>query len=471
MAKVTRIAYSKNLTHSKYELEDIASRLGKLRTEIWQRYGSISGVGLTSRQIRNRWLAAKQEFDVPARLWKATLRDTIGDIAAYREAAQVKVRKAIQRRTDDKEQRKRLYTLLKYDRWLKDSYLRRMMRKYCKHGHSRVENQIILDTNSYTTFEHREQGWLKTQSLKRNKRIAIPLNTKAPPTGTLRLILRSGKVEVHYAVKETMVCSTAPCGDAVVGIDKGYTEAFVDSDGKRHGDGLGEILSQESDYGKVKYQRRNRLRAIAEAKPHKRKNIEQNNLGYKKLNKRRQEHKRWVRDLVFKAVHSVVDKAAVIVCEDLTSPISGSLYGKDQKRRLSGWVKGLLAEAIESISRRRGVSVVLVNGAYTSQMDSRYDILLGKRSGDSFHCFDGEVIDADINAARNILARAGDSEIQLYTPYRKVKSILLERTERKKNELGLLNSDSSCTPPPTSLPVPTADRKVDINGERSTGQL
>ncbi len=105
MAKVTRIAYSKTLTPSKYErLEDIADRLGRLRTEIWQRYGSVQGVGLTSRQIRDRWLAEGRAFDVPARLWKATLRDTFADIVAYREAAKAKVRKAVHRRTDDDEE-------------------------------------------------------------------------------------------------------------------------------------------------------------------------------------------------------------------------------------------------------------------------------------------------------------------------------------------------------------------------------
>ncbi len=334
---------------------------------------------------------------------------------------------------------------MKYDRWLEDSYLRRMMRKYYTHGHSHVRNQIILDTNSYTAFEHNGQAWIKVQSLERGKRIAIPLNTSELPTGTLRLILRNGAVEVHYAVEEEGVCNTEPCGDAVVGIDKGYTEAFVDSDGERHGEGLGELLGQESDHLKVKYRRRNKLKAIAEAKPHKRQNIERNNLGRKKLNARRQKHTRRVRDLAFKAAHSVVDKASVIVCEDLTSPINGSSWGKDQNRRLAGWVKGLLAEAIDTVSRRRGASVVLVNGAYTSQMDSRYGILLGERKGDTFHCFDGDVLDADTNAARNILARRDEPEIQLYTPYREVRRLLQDRTERCKR-LGLLNQDSSCTP-------------------------
>ena len=69
-------------------------------------------------------------------------------------------------------------------------------------------------------------------------------------------------MEVHYAVDETRVCSTRPCGEATVGVDKGYTEAYTDSDGARHGRGLGNLLAAESDARKVKGQRRNQLRAL-----------------------------------------------------------------------------------------------------------------------------------------------------------------------------------------------------------------
>ena len=114
MRKVTRIAYSHNLNAGKLEqLKEIALSLGKLRTEVWHRYGSISGVGLTSRQIRDQWLAEGRDFDLLAlaRLWKETLRDTFDDICMYREAAKVKVRKAIHKRTEDVSEQKRLFRL------------------------------------------------------------------------------------------------------------------------------------------------------------------------------------------------------------------------------------------------------------------------------------------------------------------------------------------------------------------------
>ena len=50
----------------------------------------------------------------------------------------------------------------------------------------------------------------------------------------------------------------------------------------------------------------------------------------------------------------------------------------------------------------------------------------------------------DENAARNVKARLSDPEIDRWTPYQKVKSILLSRTERFR--LGLLNQDPSCAP-------------------------
>ena len=60
-------------------------------------------------------------------------------------------------------------------------------------------------------------------------------------------------------------------------------------------------------------------------------------------------------------------------------------YGKNSNRRLSTWTKGIIAEALETISQRRGSSLRMVNEAYTWQMDSQdSDLLTGKRIGVSF---------------------------------------------------------------------------------------
>jgi len=108
------------------------------------------------------------------------------------------------------------------------------MRKYYKHGKTRVDNQIILDTGCYTAFERNGQAWIKVMGLERGKRIAIPLNGNRLPKGTLRLILRNGHVEVHYTVSSDECC-TKPSGYKEVGVDKGY--------GEIHGEGLGNVVS------------------------------------------------------------------------------------------------------------------------------------------------------------------------------------------------------------------------------------
>lgn len=439
--RVTRIAYSKNLNHKKYmELETQAKLLGQFRSEVWQKYGSLAGVKLKDREIRDQFLKQDKKFPVSANAWKETLRDAIADIKANREAAKVKARRAIFRHTNDKEEQKRLFQLLQNENWTEDPYLRRIMRKACSRGHNHTHNQIIVRSDDYNIFATKDKIWIKIPSLNKGKRLAIPLNTTVAPKGTLRLILKDNKVEIHYSIE---VPKTQDCGENILGIDKGFTEVLVDSDGEHHGEKLGEKLSSESNILKLKYQQRNKLRALANSKPHKKKRILRNNLGRKKLDRRQAKTKAQVKDVVYKAVHKVVDKAKTIAAEDLTAPMCVRKFGKDVNRRLSSWTKGVIAEALKLVSQRRGSTLHLVNAAYTSQMDSRNGALLGQRKGDSFYCLDGEILHADVNAARNILARLFDSEIDRWTSHLKVKSILLERTERLR--LGLLNQDSSCS--------------------------
>lgn len=447
--KATRIAYSKNLTAAKYaKLEEQARRLGLVRSEVWERYGSIAGVSLTDRQVRDAWLADGRKFDVPANAWKETLRDAKANISMTVEAAKVKARQAIRRHTKNEKERRRLYTLLKKNEFASDPYLSRIMRKYWHRGHNHTHNQIIVRSDNVTTFQRNGQAWLSIPGLETRKKVAIPLNTTVEPNGTLRLILRDGRVEVHYAID---IEETDDCGSEIVGVDKGYSEVFVDSDGEHHGEKLGEMLRNESDYLKVKNQRRAKLRAITKntTNEKKRQNIIRNNLGRKKLNKRANKAEANIRTVIFDAAHAVVDKASTIAAEDLTAPMAGKKFGKNMNRRLTSWTKGTIAKALETVTKRRSATLVLVNPAYTSQVDSRNGLLLGKRSGDRFHCFDGEVLQADENAAQNVRERLFDSDIDRWTPYQKVKSILLERTERHR--LGLLNQDSSCT----GLPVST----------------
>ena len=291
------------------------------------------------------------------------------------------------------------------------------MRQDWKRGHNHTHNQIIVRADNYSTFQLGGRAWIKIPGLIKGQRIALPLNTTVEPTGTLRLILKDDdRIEIHTTLE---VEAKQDCGERTLGIDKGYSEVLVDSDGEHHGQELGQVLTNTSDRLKAKYQRRSKLRAIANKtrNPRKRQHIRQFNLGRKKLNRQMDKTQAQIRDLVFQSVHKVVDKAAVIAAEDLTAPMAGKSFGKNVSRRLAAWTKGVIAEALDSVSNRRGSAVVLVNPAYTSQLDSRTGCLDGKRQGDRFYCSDGVVLQADQNAARNVLARLSDPDIERFMPY------------------------------------------------------
>jgi IS605 OrfB family transposase len=450
---VTRVAYSRDLNAGKLEaLTEQAARLGRVRREVWQRYGSVAGVGLGDRQVRDAWLAAGHTgFGVPANAWKETLRDAMADIRASREAAKVKVRRAINLRTTDPAERKRLFTALKVDRWAADPFLARLMRRHWRRGHSRTCDQIIIRADKVRTFTLAEGGnvWLAIPGLVPRAPVTIPLDTTVAPSGTLRVILRSDRAEVHYQVDAgTLKSSARPCGDRVLGVDKGYTEVLTDSDGERHGPGLGILLASESDQLKIKNRRRAKIRAIAakaaqKGDQAKADRITRNNLGTAKKARARQRFNGKARTLTFEAVHAVVGKARTVVAEDLTHPFAGRSKGRDMNRRLAAWTKGLTAEALASVSERRGSALVLVNAAYTSQADPVTGTL-GVRRGDRLYCASGDVWDADHAAAINILARAGDPDITLHTPHPRVRQILQERADRHRTRLPVQDS----SPPP-----------------------
>jgi transposase len=470
--RVTRIAYSAALNRGKYTaLQEQARRLGWVRSEVWQRYGSVNGVGsgLRDRQVRDSWLAdgTHLKFGVLANAWKETVRDAMADIAANLASAKVEVRRAIARGTKDETEQKRMFAALKADRWAQDRFLARQMRQHWKRGKNRTQDQIVVRADNYNTIvDGRGRLWLAVPGLQRRQTVRIPLSTTVVPTGTLRLILRGGRVEVHYQIDPAqMRSSQRPCGQATLGVDKGYTEALTDSDGQAHGTRLGGLLTAESDRLTERNRRRAKLRSIANtaaargdlAKAHR---IKVNNLGTVKRDRQAARHRTQVRTEIFTAVHEVVGKAATVIAEDLTRTFAGrKMLGKNVNRRLAAWTKGVTAEALANVSERRGSALVHVNAAYTSQTCHRCGVF-GRRSGDRFHCTScGVVWQADVNAAINILQRAGDSDITLHTPHHKVKQILQDRTDRHRTRLPVQDSSSA-----------TAERRANYPNRSAMGK-
>src|SRR3981081_1638718 len=140
------------------------------------------------------------------------------------------------------------------------------MRGQWRRGHNHTSNQIIIRSDKVRTVTLTDGGevWLAIPGLPPRASVVVPPATAVAPAGTLRVILRGGRVEVHYQVEDTAVRSAhRGCGTGTVGVDKGYSEVLVDTDGEHHGPELGELLRRRSDTLRERKARRATLRSIA----------------------------------------------------------------------------------------------------------------------------------------------------------------------------------------------------------------
>ena len=121
------------------------------------------------------------------------------------------------------------------------------------------------------------------------------------------------------------------------------------------------------------------------------------------------------------------EKPTEIIKEDLTwENLNRKSKGKNFNRIISRWEKGYLDSQIEWKSEQRGIKITNVNPAYTSQICHICDNF-GIRDGETFtcpHC--GNKMDADVNAAHNIMKRKQINGINIYTSASKVKKHYLK---------------------------------------------
>ena len=444
--KVTRILQS----DTPPELAGICKIMGFVRADIWRRLGALGTMGKNEKAIRKEITAASWYADlaVDGTIRAETTKDAVNDVLTYKSAAMLKVRQAVAARTTDKAERKRLYTLLKKDEWLADNFLHRQVRKHFRHGVSHTANQFIVRSDKHSSAVVDGKFVITIHIAKQygsDIRLTTTSNGKNVQLGksNLRIIVKDGCTEIHYATGKAQGRAS---GEQMLGVDKGYTEAFVDSNGQAHGKGFGAVLTEYSDQTAKTMQQRNKLHALEKrhrAAGHiaKAERIRQCNLGRIKLEARKERCHQRLRTIAFQSAHTLVDKAGVVVSEDLTTPIAAKQQWKQYNRRMGSWAKGTLSEALDSVCVQRNAKHILVNAAYTSQMDSTTGLLEGKRVGDKFYRTNGDVLQADHNAALNVLARAGDSEITRFMPYKQVRATLLARspdaTERHGLELGV----------------------------------
>ncbi len=102
-----------------------------------------------------------------------------------------------------------------------------------------------------------------------------------------------------------------------------------------------------------------KLFQIAEkASAKKKARIYKNNLGTKKRVQQNRKIKQQIRTHCFKAAHSVVDDAAQVIAEDLTSPIPKKNQWKQFNRLMNSWMKGAITEALEKVTNLEVLSCI-----------------------------------------------------------------------------------------------------------------
>lgn len=454
---VTRIGYCVGGDVEKSR--EMARRAGSLRSDIWNKYGSLQCWGISHQKLYKEFQKSNPPhlYRLDYKQWQKTFEKVIDDIHATQEAAKSAVIKKIYRTfrplkeksgkiIEDSSIRKELCQSLKSLQWMDYPLLHRWMRQAYHRGHTWVNNQICVGVSNGAVVKRVSRNVVSVtiSGDKIGKREYEKLTLlfkvgRSTPTGLFQIIFddKEDQVRLHYS---KVVKRQKAKGKGICGLDKGFTEAFTGSDGSVYGDGIGKVMKSSVATRHTRGKGRNKLYQIAKKKnkPH----IFRCNLG-KRRHQRREKRKRdTLNSMVRHGVNQIFDTYNTAITEDLSFVIKNKKQSKKLNRNLAEWCKGTLQTALEEISYRRQSITTVVNAAYTSQVDSRYGVLLGQRDGDRFFTFDGEVLQADFNAAQNIEARATDSEISLYMKSVEVRKVLIKRTVSFLLSRGLTISDA-----------------------------
>jgi IS605 OrfB family transposase len=420
------------------QVNQIMSLCGIPRALTYNKLGSLQGWGLDWKKADSiiRTVVKPSDIELPSKLWEWSVNDTMKSISAQQEAAKTFIIRAIYQHTDAIVERERLIHLLKTDP-LSDNWLHRIFRSQYKRGHTFVRNQIVYQSQGYYCKRlTRNTVKLEIQGLSKGKRITLKLKCRHILSGQIRVIRNEfGNLEIH-CLRERQIILSAKKPVEQIGIDKGYTEAFYTSNGDEIGTGLGKLMTAKTNRITQTNRNRYRLRSYAANNPDIAATILKNNLGHKVKSKKLENEKSTIQNFIRKDLRRIITSPLNIFAEDLTSPIKGKKQATSINRKLNQWMKGELQASLEIVSKETGSTLSVVNPAYTSQMCSLSGTLLGHRVGDRFTSFTGVVIQADKNAARNILHRGCDSEITRYLKYVEVRKILLLRTIRYLISIG-----------------------------------
>ncbi|WP_293099076.1 hypothetical protein [Moorena sp. SIOASIH] len=234
------------------ELQSTMKKLGIVRAESYNKLGSINHWGLDWKKAvpEVKSFRTPDTLGLPAKLMDWTVNDVAKAITASQAACTDAVIKKIYKRfpgRDGQKIRKELCKQLLTLAFLDNPLLHRLVRKEFQRGHSWVKNRNVYQQVGYKCKRlSRNTYQLELAGLRRGKRNKITVRSNRKIKGQIRLVYNQllERFEIHFLVDYGTVEILAD--RRAIGIDKGYTEAFYDSDGQAHGKRLGRATTKKS---------------------------------------------------------------------------------------------------------------------------------------------------------------------------------------------------------------------------------
>ena len=454
-----------NCSNNEDEILLIGKVQRNIKNYVWSRYGGIgsllkqSGWTIRDELIQKDLLSNK----ITKTLSRVAIEKSASTIKSNWTTTKKKVKRAIAQNENLTKDDKRylflclkhtptLYNILNYRKvdyttdYLKDlkidvhrlnNLLRRYIRRYKTKSHTNKAN-VILTSNLYK-FNSNDNTFMFSGKAK-NSRIEATLIGNIPKLkGTLELVKnqKSNQYYLHVPLDRIIAKKNMTDESEILGLDVGITDLITLSNGSVYGANSAELFYTLSDNLVNKnrsrlfaYKRELEKRILIEQDIYKKvileqklKNLENNNLGYKKRISKISKYKSRIASHINCELNKMVKEEDIeeIVREDLNWSSKKKNISRKQRNRFSTWSKGLLLERLSVKLAEKGIKETIVNPAYTSQVCCKCNHL-GDRKGKEFKCSNCNLsIDSDFNASINIKKRKFISEINIDTSYKEVK--------------------------------------------------
>lgn len=454
-----------NCSNNEDEILLIGTIQRNIKNYVWSRYSGIgsllkqSGWTIRDELLQENLLSNK----ITKTLSRVAIEKSASTIKSNWTTTKKKVKRAIAQNENLTKDDKRylflclkhtptLYNILNYRKvdyttdYLKDlkidvhrlnNLLRRYIRRYKTKSHTNKAN-VILTSNIYK-FNSNDNTFMFSGKAK-NSRIEATLIGNVPKLkGTLELVKnqKTNQYYLHVPLDRIIAKKNMTDESEMLGLDVGITDLITLSNGSVYGANSAELFYTLSDNLVNKnrsrlfsYKRKLEERIVIEQDLSKKllleqklKNLENNNLGFKKRISKIGRYKARIVSHINYELNKMVKEENIeeIVREDLNWVSKKKNTSRKQQNRFSTWSKGILLERLSIKLAEKGIKETIVNPAYTSQVCCKCNHL-GSRNGKTFKCSNCNLsIDSDFNASINIKKRKFIKEINIDTPYKEVK--------------------------------------------------